>query len=407
MNILLAPIVGFRAMISSVDFHPLPAFQSSRSSERIRPERTSPASAGRNFSTCCLAFCTAKATALRRFQGTARHCKSESRRERALREREESERRGRRGEDAIIAARERGLREVELLAGFVAGPLAAMAYPYLRDASAELINGNQPLCFDFIGLCGSVPEAMQVFFRNTVGLLFSFLLGYTASFLLARQEKFYEAMYEESAVLTQLLEEAPLLLAEPELLLLFRFARLYLASSTWRNASFIPSELVARTLRSDKDPVEEISRLLISIQTPGSERLLTVVTALRMARSRKYSSMQRIIPTSQFGLLVLLGVFITLTPFLDGKSDTSVLAQFLYGLLVEVLIFVIVYVGGGPGLGIYTTDQERKTILQALMQLIDKTESDIGRKRRASQPVPKSNESNESNESAAKTQFAL
>jgi hypothetical protein len=27
---LIAPIVGFRAMISSVDFHPLPAFQSSR-----------------------------------------------------------------------------------------------------------------------------------------------------------------------------------------------------------------------------------------------------------------------------------------------------------------------------------------------------------------------------------------
>ena len=32
------------------------------------------------------------------------------------------------------------------------------------------------------------------------------------------------------------LPQAPLLLAEPELLLLFRFARLYLASSTWRNA---------------------------------------------------------------------------------------------------------------------------------------------------------------------------
>ena len=33
---------------------------------------------------------------------------------------------------------------LQLLAGFAAGPLAAMAYPYLRDASAELINGNQP-----------------------------------------------------------------------------------------------------------------------------------------------------------------------------------------------------------------------------------------------------------------------
>ncbi|OLQ02652.1 hypothetical protein AK812_SmicGene14484 [Symbiodinium microadriaticum] len=30
-------------------------------------------------------------------------------------------------------------------------------------------------------------------------------------------EKFYEAMYEESSVLTQLLEEAPLLLNPPEL----------------------------------------------------------------------------------------------------------------------------------------------------------------------------------------------
>ena len=87
-----------------------------------------------------------------------------------------------------------------------------------------------------IGLCGSVPEAMQVFFRNTVGLLFSFLLGYTSSFLLVRQEKFYEAMYEESAVLTQLLEEAPLLLQSKELLVLLRNTRLYLASSTWRNA---------------------------------------------------------------------------------------------------------------------------------------------------------------------------
>ena len=38
-------------------------------------------------------------TEIFRDPGTARHCKSESRRERALREREESERRGRRGED--------------------------------------------------------------------------------------------------------------------------------------------------------------------------------------------------------------------------------------------------------------------------------------------------------------------
>jgi len=271
---------------------------------------------------------------------------------------------------------------VELFAGFAAGPLAAWAYPFLRETAAELINGDQPLCFDVIGLCGSVPEAMQVFFRNTVGLLFSFLLGYTSSFLLVRQEKFYEAMYEESAVLTQLLEEAPLLLAEPELLSLMKNTRLYLASSTWRNASFIPSELVARTLRSDKDPLEEITRMLISIQNPGSERLLTVCTALRMARSRKYSSMQRIIPTSQFGLLVTLALLITLTPFLDGKSESSFLAQCLYGLLVEILIFVIVYVGGGPGLGIYTTDQERKTILNALMQVVDRTEAELGGKRR-------------------------
>lgn len=92
----------------------------------------------------------------------------------------------------------------------------------------------------------------------------------------------------------------------------------------------------------------------------GAERLLGVIGALRTARSRKYSSMQQIIPRAQFSLLVILALLITLTPFLDGKSDTSFLAQCLYGLLVEVLIFVIVYVGGGPGLGIYTTDQEPK-----------------------------------------------
>ncbi|CAE7604876.1 DYRK4 [Symbiodinium natans] len=226
-----------------------------------------------------------------------------------------------------------------------------------------------------MGLCGSVPEAMQVFFRTTVGLLFSFLLGYTSSFLLVRQEKFYEAMYSESAVLTQLLEEAPLLLDPSDLQVFVKMVRLYLASSTWRNASFIPSELVARALRSDRDPVEEMTRLLVGLPGPGAARLLDVISALRAARARKYSSMQRIIPTSQFGVLVLLGLLITLSPFLDGNGDSSVLAQYLYGALVEVLIFVIVYVGGGPGLGVYTTDQERATILDALMELIDKTEA--------------------------------
>ena len=28
---------------------------------------------------------------------------------------------------------------------------------------------SRPLCFDVIGLCGSVPEAMQVFFRTIRG----------------------------------------------------------------------------------------------------------------------------------------------------------------------------------------------------------------------------------------------
>lgn len=297
------------------------------------------------------------------------------RREAELSARERRERRGRRGEDVIIAARERGLRVVELLFGLAAGPLAAVCYPWLRETAAELITGEQKLCFAYMGLCGSVPEAMQVFFRNTVGLLFSFLLGYTSSFLLVRQEKFYEAMYEESSVLTQLLEEAPLLLNPPELQTFVRLMKLYLASSTWRNASFIPSELVARALRSDKDPVEEMTRLLLTIPGAGAQRMLSFMTSLRSARSRKYSSMQRIIPTTQFGVLVLLALLITLSPFLDGKSDSSVLAQCLYGVLVEILIFVIVYVGGGPGLGIYTTDKERATILDALMQLIDKIDA--------------------------------
>ncbi|CAJ1340203.1 unnamed protein product [Effrenium voratum] len=290
-------------------------------------------------------------------------------------DRRDKERRGRRGEDVIIAARERGLRSLELFTGLAAGPLAAWAYPWLRETAAQLVTGEEKLCFDFMGLCGSVPEAMQVFFRTTVGLLFSFVLGYTSSFLLVRQEKFYEAMYEESSILTQLLEEAPLLLERKHLLQLVKNLRLYLASSTWRNPSFIPSEMVARSLRSDKDPIEEITRLLISVQTPGSERLMNVVSALRGARSRKFSSMQRIIPTAQFGLLVILGLLITLSPFLDGKSDTSLLAQCLYGVLVEVLIIVIVYVGGGPGLGVYTTDKERSTILDALMMLVERIES--------------------------------
>lgn len=359
----------------ATDFRPLRPLPTWRTGRQDRPRDDRRAKL--SLSSSCLVFCTAKVAALQCALGSLR-CKSESRAERTerLERQEREERRGRRGEDIIIALRERGLREVELLAGLAAGPVAAWAYPYLRENAAELINGDQTLCLDFLGLCGGVPEAMQVFFRSTLGLLFSFLLGYTSSFLLVRQEKFYEAMYEESAILTQLLEEAPLLLASKELLLLMKNARLYLASSTWRNASFIPSELVARTLRSDKDPIEEITRLLIQIQTPGSERLLTIITAIRMARSRKYSSMQRIIPTTQFGLLVVLAVLITLTPFLDGKSDTSFLAQCLYGILVEVLIFVIVYVGGGPGLGIYTTDKERSTILKALMELIDKTEAE-------------------------------
>ncbi|CAJ1432114.1 unnamed protein product [Effrenium voratum] len=337
---------------------PRPSAQMERATHRAPGVPTAPAIAG-----CFLVL-----GRTRRVKGAdlSRRCKTDRR---------DKERRGRRGEDVIIAARERGLRSLELFTGLAAGPLAAWAYPWLRETAAQLVTGEEKLCFDFMGLCGSVPEAMQVFFRTTVGLLFSFVLGYTSSFLLVRQEKFYEAMYEESSILTQLLEEAPLLLERKHLLQLVKNLRLYLASSTWRNPSFIPSEMVARSLRSDKDPIEEITRLLISVQTPGSERLMNVVSALRGARSRKFSSMQRIIPTAQFGLLVILGLLITLSPFLDGKSDTSLLAQCLYGVLVEVLIIVIVYVGGGPGLGVYTTDKERSTILDALMMLVERIES--------------------------------
>ena len=47
--------------------------------------------------------------------------------------------------EVTIALRERGLRSVELLAGLAAGPIAAWAYPWLRETAAELINDEQRL----------------------------------------------------------------------------------------------------------------------------------------------------------------------------------------------------------------------------------------------------------------------
>lgn len=113
-------------------------------------------------------------------------------------------------------------------------------------------------------------------------------------------------------------------------------------AANMRNASFLPAEMVARKLRTDKDAIEEMARLLLGKMptTPTTQRLLGIVTSLRMARSRKYAAMQRIVPAKQISLLGVLAILITLTPFLDGKGDTTEFAQVLYGVLVEVLVFV-------------------------------------------------------------------
>lgn len=280
------------------------------------------------------------------------------------------ERRGRKGEDVILSARRSGLGGLEILLGLAAGPLAAFLYPSLRVFAKEVLSET---CTERIWLCGGVPEALQVFFRSTLGLLFSFLLGYTSSFRLARQEKFYDAMYEESGVLTQLLEEAPMRLPSDKVVEVVRLMRIYLASSTWRNPSFIPAELVARGLRSDRDPVEELTRIFIE---GDHDRMLDIVSSLRAARARKFSALQRIIPPVQFVILVSLAVLISLSPFLDGKADSSLLAQCLYGILVEVLATVVIYVAGGPGLGIYSTETDRLTILSALIDLLDSMEAE-------------------------------
>lgn len=277
----------------------------------------------------------------------------------------------------MIVSRRQGLDAVEWIVGLSAGPGAYFAYPTLRTFFYELARDGQTACMSF-GLCGSVPEDLLAFFKSTVGVLFSFLLGNTFLFLITRQDRLCQTIYKEIAVLTQLVEEMGILLPPEYLLPMVKYVRLYLAA-TWRNPDALPDEMVARFLRSDRNSLKEITQLLLTEarHVQGSSDILECVRELRRAASDRFAALEQPIPTIQFVTLQGLATLTALTPFLSGRPDNASLSEVLYGILVEVLVFVLLSVKDLtlPTSGFYNIDKEREVFISALDQALDTIEA--------------------------------
>lgn len=266
--------------------------------------------------------------------------------------------------------------------GVVAGLLAAVVYPMARSGIAVLVKSDDEMLCSMIGLCGGVPDALQDFFKSTVGLLFSFLLGYTFYILLARQQSLLSVFLEEIAVLTQIIEEAPLYLPSSVLPQLVRCLRRY-SVSVWMTfeGRQMPAELSANILVNDRDAVEEMSRICIEGGRNGDEgfyEILQSVRALRLVRARRLAALQPPVPSEQFGILVLLAVLAALPPFLGSSGDSSPLSQLLYGLLVAVLVLVLALVldVAQPTGGAYNSEDEVSLVLLAFNQALNSMEAD-------------------------------
>mmetsp|Transcript_68762 Transcript_68762/g.223941 ORF Transcript_68762/g.223941 Transcript_68762/m.223941 type:complete len:589 (-) Transcript_68762:65-1831(-) len=273
-------------------------------------------------------------------------------------------------------------------AALVAGPLAGLAYPTLRSLSAAVQQDDQSatsVCW-VLGVCGGVPPALQDFFKSTVGLLFSFLLGYTFYILVARQVALYNSLFEETAVLTQLIEESQMFLPREDVLKILTGVRQYIALA-WADEDYDPATVSAKVLRSNMDAVEQMSRILVDGIRAGNPiygEVLTSVRALRMARARRLAAMQSPIPGVQYGLLSTLALFAALPPFLEPSGGSSTLSQVLYGLLVAVLVLVLAVVldvANPRRPGAYSMDREMSIILIALQDTLNGIEADEDERR--------------------------
>eukprot|EP00403_Amphidinium_massartii_P021537 CAMPEP_0178392154 /NCGR_PEP_ID=MMETSP0689_2-20121128/11532_1 /TAXON_ID=160604 /ORGANISM="Amphidinium massartii, Strain CS-259" /LENGTH=444 /DNA_ID=CAMNT_0020012719 /DNA_START=277 /DNA_END=1611 /DNA_ORIENTATION=+ len=305
---------------------------------------------------------------------------------------------GIRGEDFLMRVRDRGLGVVEILGAILIGPLAAYMYPeFRRQAADALARGaaeGKKYCLDGFIFCGGVPDDLQDLFKSSTSLLFSFLLGYTFFFLVSRQEKLYTAMYKELTYIQQIIEESPMLLT-PELARdVLRMTRRYLQAGWWRNPRLLPRELVIRSLRSDKDPLEDMTRKLLEgyrQEDPpdifsGCQQMLMNVRSLRAARADRLAASQGVLPIAQFLLLSVIAFLSNLSIFIDGKSDTSLTAQLLFGLIVGLQVAVLLAVRdlSDPSSGFYNISDTRGAFFYALDDEIedelDKVEAECVRR---------------------------
>lgn len=259
------------------------------------------------------------------------------------------------------------------IVGLAAGVVAASAYPLLRGLSAGLQKDDAAVCLSVFGVCGGVlSPSLQDFFKSTVGLLFSFLLGYTFYVLLARRQAVYTALFEEVAIITQLLEESQLYLPSSVVLQLVKCLRQY-SAPMWTNlGSEDPAMAAARDLRCDRDAIEEMTRLCIDGVKQGDNsysEVLNIVRAVRLARFRRLAALQSPIPTAQYVILSVLALLSALPPFLEAAGDSTTLSQVLYGILVSVLVTILAAVqdvANPASGGAYGLDRETSIILSAL-----------------------------------------